>query len=345
MPVAIVNTGTFNTPPATSIYPANASNTGYQNAPGYPGSLTNWPGGGLNNNTTYSYFNFSSSGTAILNASFTSGTSATGVTFVGCRFASNAVGDACVDTVGSHITYSYCTFEPSTVPAGSEPALSNTSSRIANASGYQYGINQTNAGGTITVSHCRFWGFAEGIQFGASTQAAPFVIDHCLFQNPRADGGVDHTDGVGDLNQSTMSFVQLTNNTIVGQGNTNAIAFQGGHYDHFTMTGNYLAGYGFMVFPGTFNFNTQTATNMAFQNNIWGSDVEPGAGPVYTTAPPFSTAGAAAAGNIWSGNKISAAAGTSWMAAGNDGLFWWATDGNPATPSSIVGHVTDYVTP
>lgn len=333
-------------------YPADATNTGYQNAPGYPGSLTNGTSLSLADNTTYSFYDFSETGTAINDASFASGTSATGVTFIGCRFASNAVSDACVDTVGTNITYSYCTFEPSTVPAGSEPAISNTAYAIAHGSGYQYGINQT-SDGPVTISHCRFWGFANAIQLSKSTLAAPFTITHSLFQNPRADGGVDHTDGPGELNRQTYAITHVTcsSNTVIGAGNTNALAFQGGSggYDTWTLDGNYLAGYGFMVFIGSQGYQgTDFFTNITFTNNTWGTDVEPGSGPVYNshvsggqgTDGVFTLPGY---GNHWSGNKISTAAGTSWMAAGNNGLYWWPTDNNPASPSSIIGHARDFV--
>jgi hypothetical protein len=36
---------------------------------------------------------------------------------------------------------------------------------------------------------------------------------------------------------------------------------------------------------------------------------------------------------------------STWMAAGNNGLFWWPGDGNPSGPGQIIGHSSDYPGP
>ena len=338
-------------------YPANPGNTGYQNAgavlgggPYTSANLANGNGLSLADNTTYSLYNFSGN-PAIGTSNFASGNSATGVTFTGCRFASNNVSDANVNAVGSHITYRYCTFEPSTVSAGSEPAITNTTYAIANGSGYQYGINQVNGSSPVTMDHCRMWGFANAVQLASSTVANPFTITYCLFQNPRADGGTDHTDGPGQLNGLTgINGLVIENNTIIGLGNTNGLALQAGTYNTATITGNYFAGYGYTVAIGTVTGNQ---VNITFANNIWGSDAnlepggngdQPNGGPLYSGSQgSFGSGAHTSYGNLWQGNKILTAAGTQWMAAGNNGLYWWPSDGNPSNSSSVIGHASDYV--
>ena len=105
-------------------------------------------------------------------------------------------------------------------------------------------------------------------------------------------------------------------NTIVGGGNTQALALQGNvAYDHVTITNNYFSGYGY-----TLDFGGHTAsTNMVFTGNVWDTDIEPAYGPVYASAS-FTTSGL---GNVWQGNKLQVVPGTSWMSAANNGLYWW----------------------
>src|SRR5579862_8760229 len=64
------------------------NNTGYENAPGYPGSLTDCSNLVIQSNSTVKYCNFPH---GINDASFADGTSAHNVIFTGDRFASNAV--------------------------------------------------------------------------------------------------------------------------------------------------------------------------------------------------------------------------------------------------------------
>jgi hypothetical protein len=264
------------------------------------------------------------------------------VTFTGCRFASNAISDADVADYGSGITFEYDTFEPSTVPAGSEPAISDTAYQIPNSQGYQYGIDQRGRGGALTVDHSRLWGFANAMQVWSSTAAAPLTITNSLFSNPRADGGTDHTDGPGVLNSgNTLTGFVVENNTIIGLGNANGLAFQPqgttNHYVDGTVTGNYFSGYGFTMALGS---GTET-TGTVFEDNTWGTDIKPAWGPLYNSSP-FTTPGL---GNTWSGNKIQVVPGTTWMAAASDGMYWWPGDGNPARSSSAAGHATDFPNP
>lgn len=319
-------------PPVNSWYPypANPGNTGYQNAPGYPGFASFTDGSTLTPSAgqAYSFYNFPSG------LDF----SANNVTFTGCRFASNDVLGADVTVNGTGATFRYCTFEPSTVTAGHEPGLTPQSNQVANGNGYQFGVNQSGTAGPMTVDHCRFWGYANAIQLGPTSGTQ---ITTCLFQNPRDGGGTDHTDGPGELNGLTVSNLTISKCTILGIGSTNGIALQGGQYSNFSITGNYVSGYGYMCFLG-FIGSGQTVTSETFTGNLWGTDVEPGVNPLYP-GTVFDSGRFSGDGNYWHNNKIYVQSGTSWMAAGNQGLYWWPSDLNPPDGVTVIGHATDYV--
>jgi hypothetical protein len=312
--------------PAPELGFAGAANTGYQNAPGYPGHLTDCGNVTVQSNSTYKYCDFAG-GLAI-------GNGVVDVTFIGCRFASNAVEDADVADYGDGIKFLYDTFEPSTVPAGPGPTSAQAPG-IANGQGYQYGIDQR-VNGSLTVDHSDFWGFEEAMQIGYSSQSKPVVVSNSWIHNPRDPGSSDHTDGILE-NYGGLSYMTFDHNTIVGDGNTNALALQGQTYDHITITGNYFSGYGYMVNSGA----NGRSTNMVFTDNVWGSDIKPTFGPLYG-GTMYITPGL---GGVWHGNTIHVSPGTTWMAAGNNGLFWWPTDGNPSDQGQIIGHSSDYPGP
>ena len=311
--------------PAPPQFPG-AANTGYEHAPGYPGRLTDCSNLAVQSGSTYKYCDFTD-GLAI-------GNGVSGVTFIGCRFASNAVEDANVADYGDGITFSYDTFEPSTVPPGPGPASAQAPD-IPNGQGYQYAIDQR-ADGSLTVDHSDMWGFEEAIQLGYSSQSKPVIVSNTWIHNPRDPGSSDHTDGILE-NYGGLSYMTFDHNTIVGDGNTNALALQGKYYDHVTITRNYFSGYGYMVNSGA----DGRSTNMVFTDNVWGSDIKPTYGPLYGDTM-YTTPGL---GGVWHGNTIHVSPGTTWMAAGNNGLFWWPTDGNPSGPGQIIGHSSDYPGP
>jgi hypothetical protein len=325
------------TTPAAASQPAQSagvpsgfpgiSNTGYENAPGYPGSLKDCGNIAIRSNTTYQYCDFPS-GLAV----GSSNAHLTNIKFIGCRFASNAVNDANVADYGDGIVFSYDTFEPSTVSASSEPTSSHAAP-VANSQGYQYGIDQRYAG-SLTVDNSDFWGFEEAIQFGYSSQARPVVISNSWIHSPRDPGGADHTDGILE-SYGGLSYMVFNHNTIVGDGNTNALALQGSAgYGHVTITDNYFSGYGYMVNSGA---NT-SSTGMTFTGNVWGTDFEPVFGPLYGNRM-YVTAGL---GGVWANNTIYVQPGTTWMAESNNGLYWWPDDTNPSNAQQIVGHRSDY---
>ena len=323
-----------------TAYP-NHANTGYENAPGYPGALTDCSKITIQSDKTYKYCDFPA-GLYIGN----SDTVLENVTFVGCRFADNAADDADVADYSDKVSFRYDSFEPSTVPMTSEPTSPYTVA-IASSDGNEYGIDQRYAG-ALTIDHSDFWGFADAIQFSYSSQKEPLTITHSWFHNPKNPsetsqaGGGDHTDGI--LNSyGGASYITITNNSIVGDGNTQAVALQGSRpYDHVWITNNYLSGYGYMICIGGHNEDT----NITFTGNLWSSEFEPIWGPLYDDVN-FVTANL---GNIWRDNRYHVAPGTTWLAQGNNGLYWWPEDAaaigqDKISTSQIIGHSTDYAGP
>ncbi len=322
-------------PPGKPTAFPGPADTGYARVPGYPGHLTDCSRVTIRSNTTYRFCDFAD-GLAIGNPK----SSPANVTFVGCRFASGNMFDADVADYGSDIAFSYSTFEPNTVRAGTEPSSSSAQTVARNAS-YQYGVDQRHPG-ALTIDHSDFWGFADAVQIGYSSQAAPLTISNTWIHNPRDPGGTnpatsDHTDGILE-SYGGLSYITLNHNAIVGNGNTQAIGLHGSaRYDHITVTNNYLSGYGYMVCTGAHTEDT----NMVFTGNVWSTEFKPVFGPMYDgvsyTTPDL--------GGIWRGNTIRVVPGTSWMAVANNGLYWWPDDRNPTNSHQIVGHAHDYPGP
>lgn len=155
----------------------NASNTGYKNAPGYPGSLTRFTGT-LESNHTYRFMRF----TDELFVG-TSDVTLHNVTFYGCLFESNNIVDTTVAVYSENVVFDYSTFAPS--KAAAPP--------VAYTKGYQYAID-LRRDAQLTVDHSDIWGFGNAIQIGFSSRAKPFVVRNTWFHDARSDGGVDHTD-------------------------------------------------------------------------------------------------------------------------------------------------------
>jgi hypothetical protein len=320
-------TATVKTSPLSSF--PGPTNTGLRNAPGYPGSLTDCSSLIIKSNTTYRFCDFPDelfigSATKLVE----------NVTFVGCRFASHKVDDANVADYGQNITFSYSTFEPNTVPINSEP-ISPHAKPISAADSYQYGID-LRYGGTLTIDRSDFWGFSNAVQFTDSSQASPITITNSWIHNPSLDlTGAAHVDAILDSNGGA-SYMKFNHNTIVGDGNTQAIALQGDTegYKHVTVTDNYFSGYGYTVCIGTHALST----DITFTGNVLGTDLESTYGPIYSSEN-FTTGGL---GNVWRDNTYYVAPGTSWLASANNRLYWWPEDANPGNPQQIIGHATDY---
>lgn len=315
----------------------NQTNTGYENAPGYPGHLTDCSSITPRSNTIYKYCDFPD-GLSVGN----SDRSLTSVTFIGCRFADSSIDWADVKVYGNNIAFVYDTFEPKSAPSASEPI--RPTAALANSAGIARGIQQMSPG-AIMVSHSDVWGFGAGLQFYYSTRAHPVTVSDTWVHNPRYPGtgpGSDHTDGILDASANGVSYMTIHHDSIIGDGRTQGLALQANTYDHLTITDNYFSGYGYMLDIGT----KGVSTNIIFTGNVWGSDIEPYWGPIYNDAS-FVTSGL---GNIWSDNVYHVVPGTSWLNSGNNSLYWWPTDFCAAGqgscgPHSIIGHTTDYVIP
>lgn len=299
-----------------SLARPDATNTGYVNAPDYPGALTSGPGT-IASNTTYSFKEFT--GGTFVGAN---GAPVSNVTFIGCRFV--ATGDVNVALFGDNITFQYCSFEPG----------GTSSPPVSHAQGYQYGIVGSGSYYSyveqLTVENCDIWGFANGIDVKGSTQAKPHVFRNNWIHDPRGDGGVDHTDGLGNQSGTGSShYVVIDNNVIEGIGTTQAIAWQGGTYSHMTVTNNLVGGYGYtMSFDGTF-------TNLTFTDNLFSTRYTCTWGPLREDVTGYT-------GLLWRRNKWMVPSGAAWGNPANDGKFWMPVAGASSNDSTFVSS-TDYV--
>jgi hypothetical protein len=286
--------------PTTSIGWPDGTNTGYKHAPGYPGSLTPWTGGAIQSNQTYEFIDFAG-GVDVGSM----GSHLSNVTFRGCRFHGVAVGEKLVALYGDNITFDYCSFEPG---VAAPPVPYNKS--------YQYGLTGNGSYYTViqqlTVTHSDFWGFGNAIDCQGSTQAKPHVFRDNWIHDASADnGGTYHTDGIGaESGSGTGSYVVLDHNAIESVGNTNGVAYQAGHYDHFTITNNLLSGFGYTVaLLGDAPYTT-------FTGNTYSTRLKPDWGPLYPANFWTTT------GSKWRGNKWMVPSGAAWGNPAHDGWFW-----------------------
>lgn len=304
----------------------NNTNTGYQNAPGYPGSLTVFSGT-IKSNTTYRFYRFPTGITIPAGVS--------NVTFIGCDFQSSYTWNNVV-TYGNNISFDYDTFEPSAV---SVPPVTWDQ-------GYQYPILQ-NGGSGLSVNHSNMWGFGNAIQFGISNQSAPVSISNSWFHdlrdpvNPSDPTHPDHQDGILFYTHDSSyipSYIRVDHNSISALGNTNAVAFQGTTLEHVTVTNNYLSGFGYTVFLGS-----SQNTNVTFSGNVLGTDFPSVYGPLYGIPPTGN-------GNVWKCNTIRFVPGTTWATnnnnwkplASDDGKYWIPTAAyvNPVSSTDYLGNTS-----
>jgi hypothetical protein len=300
-------------PQPTSGFPG-PTNTGYKNAPGFntaenpngAGKLATF-NGTVQSNTTYKFVDFPN-GLYIGSAS----NHPTNVTFIGCRFASNATADANVAVYGDSITFSYSSFEPRGTYA--------SATTVAYNQGYQYGIDMRYAG-KLTVDHSDFWGWGNGIQFGSSTQDKPVVVKDSWFHHSRNDGGIDHTDAILE-NYGGQSYMVFDHNTIAAEGNTNGLALQDGNkrgYSNVKVTNNYFSGFAYTINIGG---DADRNKNVEFTGNTYGTDIKPMWGPLYGWSDGN--------GNLWRNNKWRVAPGGYSTKTTDDGKYWWP-DGTLST--------------
>jgi hypothetical protein len=284
----------------------DSTNTGYLNAPEYPGSLSPCPTT-LTSNTTYNFVDCT--------GGIPDGSGKSNITFYGSRFRSNAVVDANVKANADNMVFNYCTFMPSTV--ASPPVSYN--------GGYQYGINQT-ANVQLTVDHSDFWGFGNGMQVSFSSQTKPLLIQNSWFHDTRADGGIDHTDGIlANDGGASIAYVKIHNNTIEAVGNTQCIAMQGTHgFINLTVTNNYVSGFGYTVSLGNNGGVPYNGQNVIFQGNTFETYLR----PVWNT---FYGAWSDTNGNVWKCNKLHVITGSYYTLTSDDGKYWWVDNTFHAT--------------
>lgn len=264
-------TPTDTTTPPPAGFP-DASNTGYKHA-SCPNGLTKFTGS-IVSGGSYSCMDFPG---GIFIGSNTK--AVTNVTFYGDWFHGASPEQALVALFGTGIKFSYCTWA-----GGTDSSFSQS---------YQYGISADGSYGShvgaLTVDHSDFSDFGNAIDTAGSTQAAPQIFTANWFHDAQT-GGDYHVDGIGtESGSGSGSYVQIVGNTILSKGNTNGIAFQAGKYDHFTVTGNLLGGFGYTVaiWAGS--------TAIDFENNTYAG------GAIY--GPLYSSDFARAAGSVWAGNK------------------------------------------
>jgi hypothetical protein len=151
------------------------------------------------------------------------------------------------------------------------------------------------------------WGFANAITLDHSTESEPVIIRDSWFHDARDDGDEDHTDGPGQIGGAgAMSFVVIDHNTIESAGNTNALAFQYGPYSDFTVTDNWLGGFGYTVFIAEIG---AAPTRITFTGNTFSTRIPAVFGPVYPVN--FWTGHS----NLWRNNH--------WSSSdANNGKFW-----------------------
>jgi hypothetical protein len=293
--------------PVPSEFPG-PTNTGYKNAPGYPGSLKACSSA-IQSNTTYSFCDFGAVDVG------SKANPVSNVTFYGCRFKDVAVNEALVKVYGDNLTFDYSSFEPA---VAAPPTPFNKS--------YQYGISANGSYYTFaqkfTVTNSDFWGFGNAIDTHGSTQDKPHVFRNNYIHDAADDGGgIYHTDGIGDESGSgSGSYIVLDHNTLVSNGNTNGIAFQEGKYDHVTITNNLISGWGYAVALWA------PAPYTTFTGNTFSTQLKPVWGPLYPQSFWSST------GSVWKNNKWLVPSGAAYGNASDNGKYW-----TPNGPSA-----TDY---
>lgn len=276
----------------------NATTTGYQNAPGYPGThgvadktkLTTASSSSstcptsFQSHHTYS-FCYYPSGMQIGSPQYPGdpdvGQHLTDVHFIGFLVEdSGPVNDASAIMAycSSNCTLDYFTVKPSglTAPDIAAPkhgtSYAKSYGTVMNAGwGAYYGYARG-----LSLTHSDIWGWQSGIIMGGNnTSATPNIIQdnwlHDQGQCMEQPGCPTHADGIGMVDTGgTASYITINHNNMPFiQDNTNDIAFQEGTYDHLTITNNILAGDGYTV--AVWN----TSTNITFTGNVWTNYAQP----------------------------------------------------------------------
>lgn len=310
------------------------TNTGYKNAPGYPGALTKHNGAALIAGREYRFIDFD--GTTVKVA---------GVKFFGCRFASKWVDgwNVRLEQSGEAPEFRFCTIEPpgDVRPPNAAWPSAGAGRNLAGGSvdgymlpkyqSYQYGIMQVNGG--MLVQDCDIWGFANAIVLFGSAQK---TMRRCWIHDAADEGvgaSLSHQDGIGHLDGGGCSNVLIEDCVVASLGNTNAIAFQGGKYDNIVLRRNYLSGFGYCVNMSM----TSASTNLIFEDNVIATDIGWYWGPLYSNfSALFRTAGSS-----WARNTLRVMSGTV-PRKGSNGKYTAADNGKFIHPNGAYS-LTDWV--
>lgn len=316
------------------------SNTGYSNAPNYPGSLTPftaamtptaWLPVDVPANSTISFKRF----TGKIGISPSSHTD--NITFVGCLFEGIQPNDLLVLIYcPGKVTFKYCTFRPygMTLPPGNNGTVS--SSKTAPGTPYnkswQYIANMV-GGAVATFDHCDVWGNA-GIQCtGGKDQNNPARFTNCYIHDQadtdNSGGGNYHHDGLGPDSEGGSHDTIIDNCTIASRGNTNGIALQGSStYNRISVTNCYISGWGYAVAIGA--TSPWNCTNITVTDNIFSTELPCLFGPFYANRWNNNT------GNLWRRNKYQVRNGdaNTMLPVSAHAKFWW--------PSDNVAHASDF---
>ncbi len=295
-------TGAANTPGGSDgkggCFPG-PNNTGYRNAPNCQGvTRTNFTGT-ITSNMTISCKDFPSGewfGTAA--------NPITNFTCHGCRFYGTSVENALVVIFGDNITFEYSSFEPG-VAAPPTPFNKSYQYGISADGGYRSFVNK------FTVTNSDFWGFGNAIVIENSTQAKPHVFRDNWIHDGAEDGGSYHTDGIGSLSGSSNgAYAVIDHNTIESVGNTNALAFQQGTYNNFSVTNNLFGGFGYTIAIWA------PAPSTVFTGNTFSTRLPVLFGPLYPQSFWESN------GSVWKCNKWAVPSGAAYGNPAHNGWYW-----------------------
>ena len=274
----------------------NASNTGYQNAPGYPGthgvadpskltlgsSTSTACPTTFQSHHTYSFCRYTG-GIAIGSPRYPGdpdvGQHLTDVHLIGFLIEDTGPTNDTPEIMmycDSNCTLDYFTVKPATLSAPdiTGPGKHGVSYAKSYASimGAGWGAYYT-VGHGFSLTHSDVWGYQSGMILGnnggANTAATPNLIEdnwlHDQGQCLEHAGCPTHADGIGMVDTGgSASYITINHNNMPFiEDNTNDIAFQEGTYDHLTITNNILSGDGYTVAIW------ETSTNITFTGNVW----------------------------------------------------------------------------
>ena len=311
----------------------DSTNTGYVNAPGYPGGLTAASSGSSacptvpQSNHTYEFCDYV--GGLNLPAGLAN------VTFYGDEFYSTNPNEANVagGRGDNNLTFAYDTFQPE-----------QASPPVTCAESYEYGIsNEGGEIGKLTVEHSNFWGFAAAVDTEGSTQANPQVMSYNWIHDASASSGCGyHPDGIGMLGGGTEEYAIVDHNTIEFTADTNGanlIAWQNGTYAHDQNTNNLLSGDGEGYAGGRCTSSCTQPSYITSTGNTYSTYLQAssGEGPIDGASNFWS-----GTGNVWNHNYWAVPPGAFWGTPAYNGYYWVPT-GNTSNPQDC-GFIskTDY---